>query len=265
MTEVDRLKADPFAFYARRVLKLAALDPVDADPSAAWRGTAVHAVLEAWAKEDGCAPEALAPRAARMLDDPAAHPLMRALWQPRLAAAIEWIARRTAEDRAEGRLLLAAEGQGEAEIAGVTLSGRFDRIDRLPDGGLAIIDYKTGKAPSVAAVREGFNLQLGLLGAIVEAEGFEGVAGAPTAFEYWSLAKKGDAFGAVSTPVDPAGRRGRIVTDDFVRIARGSFAEAAARWLTGGEGFEAKLHPEFAPYAEYDQLMRRDEWYGREH
>ena len=26
----------------------------------------------------------------------------------------------------------------------------------------------------------------------------------------------------------------------------------------------AKLHPEYAPYAEYDQLMRRDEWYGRE-
>ena len=40
VTEVDRLKADPYAFYARRVLRLTPLDPVDADPSAAWRGTA---------------------------------------------------------------------------------------------------------------------------------------------------------------------------------------------------------------------------------
>src|SRR5207237_5358936 len=32
VTEVDRLKADPYAFYARKMLKLAALDPVDADP-----------------------------------------------------------------------------------------------------------------------------------------------------------------------------------------------------------------------------------------
>jgi len=24
------------------------------------------------------------------------------------------------------------------------------------------------------------------------------------------------------------------------------------------------LHPEHAPYGDYDQLMRRDEWYGRE-
>ena len=38
VTEVDRLKADPYAFYARRMLRLTPLDPVDADPSAAWRG-----------------------------------------------------------------------------------------------------------------------------------------------------------------------------------------------------------------------------------
>ncbi|WP_339347382.1 double-strand break repair protein AddB [uncultured Sphingomonas sp.] len=264
VTEVDRLKADPFAFYARRILKLMPLDAVDADPSAAWRGTAVHAVLEAWARDDACDPDRLLPRAVALLDDPAAHPLLRALWQPRLIAAFEWIAGRTLEDRSAGREVLAVEGRGEAVVAGIRLNGRFDRIDRMPDGGLGIVDYKTGKAPSVAAVRGGFNLQLGLLGAIAEAGGFDGVRGTATAFEYWSLAKKGDTFGAVSSPADPAGKGGRIVTDDFVRAARDSFAEAAARWLTGEEPFVAKLHPEFAPYAEYDQLMRRDEWYGRD-
>ncbi|MEH3037214.1 MAG: double-strand break repair protein AddB [Sphingomonas adhaesiva] len=264
VTEVDRLKADPFAFYARRILKLMPLDAVDADPSAAWRGTAVHAVLEAWAKEDACDAEALLPRALTLLSDPAAHPLLRALWQPRLIAAFEWIAARTLAERAEGRDVLAVEGRGEAILSGIRLNGRFDRIDRMADGGLGIVDYKTGKAPSVAAVRGGFNLQLGLLGAIAEAGGFAGVSGTATAFEYWSLAKKGDSFGAVSSPADPAGKGGRIVSGDFVRAARDSFAEAAARWLTGEEAFVAKLHPEFAPYAEYDQLMRRDEWYGRD-
>ena len=38
----------------------------------------------------------------------------------------------------------------------------------------------------------------------------------------------------------------------------------AAKWLTGAEPFTAKLHPEYAPYGDYDQLMRLDEWYGRE-
>ena len=46
--------------------------------------------------------------------------------------------------------------------------------------------------------------------------------------------------------------------------ARDSFADAAAKWLTGEEAFVAKLHPEFAPFAEYDQLMRLEEWDGRD-
>ena len=264
VTEVDRLKADPYAFYARRVLGLAALDPVDADPSAAWRGTAVHAILEKWWTEDRCAPDTLAARAAQMLAEAEVHPMLRALWQPRLKEAIDWIIGKVGEQRDEGRSVLAAEGRGDIEVAGVRLSGRYDRIDRLPGGGVGVIDYKTGKPPSSAAVREGFSLQLGLLGLIAERGGFDGVRGTAGAFEYWSMSKKGQAFGYVESPCDAEGKRDKIVTDRFVALAAHNFAETAGRWLTGGEPFVAKLHPEYAPYAEYDQLMRRDEWYGRE-
>lgn len=264
VTQVDRLKADPFAFYAQRILRLSSLDPVDADPTAAWRGTAVHDVLEKWAREDDCAIEKLRPRALAMLDSPAAHPLLRALWQPRLIAAIDWIANRLNQQRAEGRMVLRVEEKGATEIAGVTLSGKFDRIDRAADGSLVIVDYKTGKAPSPAVVKAGFSMQLGLLGAIAEADGFAGITGTAGGFEYWSLAKYRDEFGQVTSPADPAGKNNRIVTGEFVAQARAAFAEAAARWLTGDEPFIAKLHPEYAPYADYDQLMRRDEWYGRD-
>jgi ATP-dependent helicase/nuclease subunit B len=264
VTEVDRLKADPYAFYARRVLGLMALDPVDADPSAAWRGTAVHDILEAWWNEDRCAPDALAPRAQRMLAEAEVHPMLRALWQPRLKEAIDWVVGQVTTQAEEGRSVLAAEGKGFIEVAGVKLSGRYDRIDRLPGGGVGVIDYKTGKPPSSAAVREGFSLQLGLLGLIAERGGFEGVRGTAAAFEYWSMSKKKDAFGYVESPCDPEGKRDRIVTDRFVALAAHNFAETAGRWLTGDEPFVAKLHPEYAHYAEYDQLMRRDEWYGRE-
>ena len=64
--------------------------------------------------------------------------------------------------------------------------------------------------------------------------------------------------------MDDAGKRGKIVTDEFVTIAARNFTAAANDWLTGERPFTAKLVPEYAPYAEYDQLMRRDEWYGRE-
>ena len=264
VTEVDRLKADPYAFYARRVLGLAALDPIDADPSAAWRGTAVHAILENWAKQDGCAPDKLHARARAMLADERTHPMLRALWQPRLMEAIDWIAATMIDLDAAGRRVVAVEASGEAAIAGVTLRGKADRIDRLADGALAIVDYKTGKPPSTAAVRAGYSLQLGLIGAIAERGGFQGISGTAAAFEYWSLGKGRDGFGYIATPVDPAGKRDRIPTDDFTSIAAAHFADAAAQWLTGDAPFTAKLHPEYAPYADYDQLMRLDEWYGRE-
>ncbi|MEG3086669.1 double-strand break repair protein AddB [Sphingomonas sp. PB4P5] len=264
VTDVDRLKADPYAFYAKRILRLASLDPVDGDPSAAWRGTAVHDVLETWAREDKCDPAALRERALAMLDDERTHPMMRALWQPRLMEAIDWISAKIIEGAEAGRTVLAVEQEGKMSIAGVTLTGKFDRIDRMPDGGLAVIDYKTGQPPSAAALRAGFSLQLGLLGLIAEHGGYEGIKGTATAFEYWSLGRKGDGFGYVTTPVDPDGKRDRIPTAEFTQTAAHHFAEAVRMWLTGDAPFEAKLHPEFAPYAEYDQLMRLDEWYGRE-
>jgi ATP-dependent helicase/nuclease subunit B len=263
VTEVDRLKADPYAFYARKMLALMALDPVDADPTAAWRGSAVHAVLEAWMNEDDCNPAKLRARAEALLTAQEAHPLMRALWQPRLTEAIDFIAGQVEANRAEGRLPLAAELWGAIDIAGVELGGKFDRIDRMADGGLAIVDYKTGSPPSAKAVAEGYSLQLGLLGLIAEHGGFAGVEGAAACFEYWSLARD-QRTGRLGYVKSPVGGRSGVDAADFTALAARNFTAAAAKWLTGSEPFTAMLHPEYAPYGDYDQLMRLDEWYGRE-
>ena len=261
VTEVDRLKADPFAFYARKMLALSALEEIDADPGPAWRGNAVHAILEAWAKEDGCDPEKLRPRAELLLDESAAHPLMKALWQPRLLEAVDWIAAEVARLGAEGRRVLAAECKGRTALAGVELYGIADRIDRAADGSLVIVDYKTGMPPGPKAVAEGYSLQLGLLGLIAERGGFEDATGTPAGFEYWSLAKKNGNLGFVASPV---GGRTEIDPADFTTMAARNFIAAVEKWLTGNEPFTAKLHPEHAPYGDYDQFMRLDEWYGRE-
>lgn len=266
VTDVDRLKADPFAFYARRILRLARLDPVDADAGPAWRGTAVHDVLQRWAEGGTLDPADLERRARAMFDEPQVHPLLKALWQPRLIEAVRWIAAEVARDKAEGRRILAVEQEGRAEIAGVTLMGKADRIDRLPDGRIGIIDYKTGKPPSARQVKAGFALQLGLLGLIAEQDGFVGLGDRPRAgdFEYWSLAKKGDQFGYRERPVDPLGKRDRIVTEDFTAFALDQFTQAADGWLLGSAPFRAEINPEVANYGDYDQLMRLEEWYGRD-
>ena len=257
VTSVDRLKADPFAFYANSILKLRELDSVDADHTARWKGEAVHKVFEDWLLHDECDPDKLRARAERLLAGEAIHPMLRALWAPRLLEAIDWIAELERTNQSEGRKPLKAEIRGEAPLAGVTVHGRVDRIDRLADGGLAIVDYKTGKPPSKKAIENGFALQLGLLGLIGRAGGFEGVSGDPEAFEYWSLVRDRGSFGkCVRADKEMEGQ-------EFLDRAYRVFAEAAQRWLIGSEPFTAKLNPAYAPYGDYDQLMRLEEWYGR--
>ncbi len=258
VTDLDRLKADPFAFYAKTILGLRPEEPVDAEHHAAWKGTAVHDVLDAWFKEDACDPAKLVDRASRMLADEAIHPMLRALWSPRLMEAVQWIAVEAAKDRESWRVPILAEEKGEAQIAGVTLYGRVDRVDRMADGRLAIVDYKTGQAPAKKAVAEGFALQLGLLSLIARDGGFGGIKGEAGAHEYWSLAKKNGRIGYRQSPDKDDG------PEAFVARAYVHFAEASAKWLLGEEPFQAKLNPAYALYEDYDQLMRLEEWYGRE-
>ena len=142
-------------------------------------------------------------------------------------------------------------------LAGVTVQGRADRIDRLLDGGLAIIDYKTGAPPTQKAVDAGFALQLGLLGLIGRAGGFDQVSGDPEAFEYWSLTRHKGSFGKLMCPDKEMG------PGEFLDHAYANFAEAVRDYLTGTKPFTAKLNPAYAPYGDYDQLMRLEEWYGR--
>jgi ATP-dependent helicase/nuclease subunit B len=257
VTQVDRLKADPFAFYASAILRLRQLDPADADYSARWKGDEVHKVFEAWLNQDNCDPDKLRGRAEQLLASEAIHPMLRALWSPRLLEAIDWIAERERGNQSEGRKPLQAEISGETPLAGILVHGRADRIDRLADGGLAIVDYKTGKPPAKKAIEAGFALQLGLLGLIGRAGGFEGVSGEPEVFEYWSLIRDRGGFGKCVRADKDMGE------GEFLDRSYRSFADAAAKWLSGDEPFTAKLNPAYAPYGDYDQLMRLEEWYGR--
>jgi ATP-dependent helicase/nuclease subunit B len=125
-----------------------------------------------------------------------------------------------------------------------------------PDGRrrLAIVDYKTGTPRGRRRWPRAIRCSSALLGLIAENGGFEGVDGIPACFEYWSLARS--TFGTLGYVKSPVGGRSGIDPADFTDIAERNFIAAAEAWLTGSAPFTAKLHPEHAPYGEYDQLMR---------
>ncbi len=261
VTALDRLRSDPYQFYAGVILRLRELDMLDAEPSPAWRGEVAHKILERWHNGDGT----LAELAAAELERMNAHPLMRALWRPRLMKALEWVEQRLAAEA--GRVPTVIEGWGEMEVKGVNIFGKADRIDRLPDGTLAVVDYKTGAPPSGREVQAGYALQLGTLGLMARRGAFENAAGEPTRFEYWSLGSSKASetgFGYVSTPILEGKKRSGIALEEFLPQAEYFLHDALDRWILGEEAFTARLNPDAAGYATFDQLMRLDEWLGHE-
>ena len=266
-TGLDRLRSDPYQFYAGSILELKTLDALDAVPSYAWQGTAVHAILEKWHKSGG-SPGTLLPIAAQVLDELSAHPLMRGLWRPRLFKALEWIDESVAALAADGRQVAVSEAWGDMTVDGIRIHGRADRIDRLANGSLAVVDYKTGTPPSWQMVKQGFSLQLGLIGLIAASGGFAGAAGQPEEFEYWSLAKDSrrraeNGFGFVASPFRTNRRPNALEKDEFLEVTRGYLGDALSRWIKGSDPFTARLNPDVPVYSDYDQLMRLDEWLPR--
>lgn len=259
VTEVDTLKADPYSFYARAILRLSKLDVVDAEPSVSWRGSLIHSALQTWSESDAFAVDRIEARFVQAFARENVHPLLTTLWMPRFKQAAAWIAQRTAADLAEGRRPIAWECAGETELCGVTLRGRLDRIDRAADGSLIVLDYKTGDPPKPSQISAGYALQLGLVGIMARRGAFSGVAGKAAGFEYWSLGRstKGDYGFAASALAKLQ------LPDDFLAFSETQFGAVVEKWLTGAEPFTAKLMPDYAR-GDYDQLMRYAEWFGRD-
>lgn len=274
VTALDRLLGDPYQFYAQAILDLRQLDPLSADPFSdpALRGKLVHDILDKWHKARVADPGlSIGPFATAHFAAERVHPLFRALWQPRLIAALERFAGWVQRAEAEGRVVLASEISGAMEVDGVTVKGRADRIDRLADGSLAIVDYKTGGPPKKKQVTAGYALQLGLLGLIARDGRFADdkaglvVTGTPTRFEYWSLgkAKKEDGFGYQETPMKEDKARTGLEPEQYLPFHTEKLAEAIRNYIKGRKPFTARENPDYEGYNEYDQLMRLEEWLVR--
>ena len=186
VTEIETLLRDPYAIYAKHVLKLKPLDPLDADPGAAERGTWIHDALEDFTREyPGTLPapdqavRALLAIGGAIFDSGQDSPVVRNFWWPRFERMAAWFVE-TEQARRAGVTAIRPEVEGEigftAPGGGFVLRARADRVDERADGTLALYDYKTGQPPSNSQIESGLSPQLTLQAAMLERGGFEGIA-----------------------------------------------------------------------------------------
>lgn len=184
VTAIEDWLRDPYTIYAKYILRLDPLDPVDMPLSAADRGSAIHDALGEFTETYAAAlpPDIVATLrgiGAKHFAPLMERPEAKALWWPRFQRIADWfadweLARR--DDLAN----IFAEIRGEIGIPldnarTFVLSARADRIEQRRDGSFVILDYKTGQPPTGKQVRMGLSPQLTLEAAILRQGGFDNI------------------------------------------------------------------------------------------
>ncbi|WP_298429003.1 PD-(D/E)XK nuclease family protein [uncultured Jannaschia sp.] len=252
VTAIETLIRDPYAIYARRVLRLRPLDPLRLGPDARVRGRAVHDAMEAFSR---AYPDALPPEAdARLhgmlttsLEEAAPWPGARRLWLGKFARVLPDLLAAEAARRIEGRPT-ALEEQGRLVLTEppFTLTARADRMDLRGDA-VAIYDYKTGPAPSEKQQKV-FAKQLLLEAMMVQRGAFPDLTQRRVdEVAYLSI---GSVYKAQPVSTE----------DDLLEATYHELADLLLRYAEG-QPYIARLAPDFMTYAgDYDHLSRFGEW-----
>jgi ATP-dependent helicase/nuclease subunit B len=173
-TEVRDWFNDPYSLFAKKILKLEPLEPIDHTIGAREWGTVIHAIVEKFLpRVDEKNPLAVFDEiAANELAVYSIDPLQKMRWQQQLK-------------RIGTELLKVYQGQTNQnwrEITGritrrindrdITIHGRADLVSLTTDG-ITVTDFKTGKIPSEKDISSSKDPQLALLGLMAREGGFE--------------------------------------------------------------------------------------------
>ncbi|MDN5785813.1 double-strand break repair protein AddB [Pseudorhodobacter sp.] len=253
VTGIKTLLRDPYAIYARHILRLFRLNPLRPSPDALLRGSVLHQVLEDFTRNRPDS-ESLHEAHARLLTvaqtvlvAEVPWPAARALWLSRIRRAASFF---LSVEEDLGGTPVVIEKQGAVDLTGVpfTLTARPDRIDLLPDGRVHIFDYKTGSPPS-AAQQELFDKQLVLEAAMAERGAFTPIGpGEVAGFTYVGL---GTSPKTMTTAPDTA----------MLDTVWAELHHLVREYLSPDRGYASRraMHGERFP-GDYDHLARFGEW-----
>lgn len=264
VTEIETWFRDPYAIYARHVLRLRPLDPLDEEPGPAERGTAIHRALERFL---GSFPDSLPADAVDELLRLGREAFVRAgadapvlaLWMPRFERAARWFVdyERARRIKIERSMIEVTGIMPVASSFGFQLKGRADRIDIVGAGQASILDYKTGRVPTGKQLESLFAPQLPLEGVMLLAGAF-GKTGAASLAQFVHVQLTGG---------DPPGEEciAKVDANELAGKARRLLEQMVARYENPAEPYRSRVAPfRIREAGDYDHLARVREWWDSE-
>ncbi len=268
VTRIEKWMQDPYSIYAAYILKLKTLDPLDADPGAADKGTIIHDALEGFmAKYPDRLPHNAAAELIRIGDEKFEsyldRPLVRAFWWPRFIHVAEWFVETEKSRRLSSKTVgTEITGQKDFDLPGgvFTLTAKADRIDRLGDGSYSIIDYKTGQSPTARKIYAGYAPQLPLEGLMATGGNFKGLPPGPVSdLSYWQL-KGGEDVAKITSFNENA--RNKMDISAVIKASFDGLVELVNIFDRPDTAYLNNPRPDNLGYGEYDHLARTKEWQG---
>lgn len=266
ITAIETWVRDPYAIFARSILKLDPVEPLAGSPGAAERGTIIHDTLADFLQEcsgpyDAAAHRRLIEIGRERFRDLEAFPDVHALWWPRFERIADWFIGFEAE-RAPTVVRRHLEVSGRVSLprrdGEFLLTGRADRIDELVDGTLAALDYKTGNAPSQKEVESLFAPQLPLEAAMLMGGGFAGIDAGKAVSELAYVVLRGGQVAG-----DYAGRHPREASiSELAMAALAKLKALVNAYDDPAQGYLSRARPKFEANVDgpYDHLARVQEW-----
>ncbi|HEX2760182.1 MAG TPA: double-strand break repair protein AddB, partial [Rhizomicrobium sp.] len=140
VTEIETWLRDPYAIYAKHILRLRPLDALDEPVGPLERGNILHKALEEFVAVGSGDAGRLIGLADQLFEEAGIPKAVQAVWRPRFIGAAKAFVDFERERRGSiARSYL--EKRGELKLGDFTLTGIADRIDVLEDGRAAILDY----------------------------------------------------------------------------------------------------------------------------
>jgi ATP-dependent helicase/nuclease subunit B len=268
VTEVEKWMRDPYWIYAKKILNLQKLDPVDMEVGAADRGTLIHETIEKFVKSyannlPDNAYHKLIETGRSIFDKQAQNTEIHGLWWPRFTKAAQWfIAHETGWRKETKNIYSEMKGKISLPIKGskYLLKAKADRIESRGNDSIAIIDYKTGSIPSVGDVALGLSSQLPIEAFMVQEGAFEGIKVNATdeiKILYWSISGTGE--GGLCRAAE--GSKKNADAAPLIKQAGEGVQALFTAFHNGSTAYIAQPDPKKAlSYNDYAHLERITEW-----